>query len=185
MLLENWPEILFIFTMRLGDVSLGTLRISMLVRGYRLLAAALSFLESILWLIATAKVLTSLQNPSQFLAFAGGYAMGTFVGSTIEQWLALGENLLRVIAPTDSPPVADALHQLGLQATVLNAQGDKGEVRIVFCIIPARQRELVLRTVGSVNPDALTTIEQITTADLQRYSIPKNFSGWFARLKRR
>lgn len=185
MFIENWPEILLIFTMRLGDVTLGTLRISMLVRGYRFVAAVLSFLESLLWLIATAQVLTSLSNPSQFVAFAGGYAMGTFVGSTIEQWLALGENLLRVIAPNDSPPVADALRKLDLQVTVLNAQGHQGGVRISFCVIPARKRELVLKTVEAVNPDALTTIEKITTADLQRYSLPKNLSGWFSRLKQR
>lgn len=77
MTIEILAGSLLIFCLRLADVAAGTLRISMLVRGYRLLAGGVSFLESLLWLVATAKALTGLDNPLKFVAFAAGYAVGT------------------------------------------------------------------------------------------------------------
>ena len=67
---------LLIFALRIVDVSLGTLRIGMLVRGKRRLAGVLSFFESLIWLVAAAQVLGKLESPIQFVAYAGGYATG-------------------------------------------------------------------------------------------------------------
>ena len=63
---------LMIFGLRILDVSLGTLRIGMIVRGRRNLAAVLSFFESLIWLMAAAQVLGNLESPVQFVAYAGG-----------------------------------------------------------------------------------------------------------------
>ncbi|MEO0408540.1 MAG: DUF5698 domain-containing protein [Cyanobacteria bacterium P01_A01_bin.135] len=164
---------LVIFLSRLADVTIGTLRISMLVRGYRAIATGLSFVEALLWLFATSKAIQGVDDPLKFLAFGAGFASGTLLGSTIDGWLALGSCVVRIIAPVESPQVAEALRKLDLEVTVLNASGAKGEMRLIYSIIFKRRQQEVLETISAVNPDAIVSIDDVTTADLHSYKAPK------------
>lgn len=157
----------FIFLMRIADVSLGTLRIVMLVRGRRTIAGVLAFFESIVWLIAAGQVLTNLDSPVQFIAYAAGYAAGTMSGSTVERWLALGNAMVRIIAPIDSPSVADALRERGYYVTVLNAAGRDGEVRISFSVIPRKRIPETLRLIHEINAQAFVTFEETTMSTMK------------------
>lgn len=151
-----------IFLLRIGDVSLGTLRIGFLVRGKRRLAGLFSFFESLVWLAAAAQVLAHLDAPVKFLAYAGGYAAGTMVGVSIERWLAMGETLLRVVSPVDSPRVDEALRTEGFFVTVVNAQGRDGDVRVAFTVLPRRKVPVAMRVVERINPAAFVTFEATT-----------------------
>ncbi|GHG03911.1 hypothetical protein GCM10017783_15580 [Deinococcus piscis] len=162
---------LMIFGLRILDVSLGTLRIGMIVRGRRNLAAVLSFFESLIWLTAAAQVLGNLESPVQFIAYAGGYAAGTLVGAWIEQWLAVGKVVLRAFVPVNAPDVAGALRSAGYYVTALNGSGRDGDVRILFSVIPRRASGKVLRLIEEVYPKAFVTIEEVSTADLQEASV--------------
>lgn len=122
---------LLIFSLRIVDVSLGTLRIGMLVRGKRRIAGVLSFSESPIWLLAAAKVLSTLDSPLQFIAYAGGYASGTMLGANIKRWLAVGKVVLRIIVPVSAPDVQEALRKAGFYVTTVNASGRDGEVRVM------------------------------------------------------
>ena len=153
---------LAIVLLRLTDVALGTLRIAMLVRGRRGFAGALSFFESLVWLLAAAQVLTNLDSPIQFIAYAAGYALGTMLGVSIERWIALGDTLLRIVSPVGSPPSAEALRLAGFVVTELNAQGRDGEVRVSLTVIPRRRMKEAMRIVADVNPDAFVTFESTT-----------------------
>ncbi|NLG09837.1 MAG: DUF2179 domain-containing protein [Deinococcales bacterium] len=153
---------LLIFMLRIVDVSLGTLRIGFLVRGARGLAGLFGFVESLVWLIAAAQVLSNLDSPLKFVAYAGGYATGTMLGVSVERWLAIGETIMRVVAPVDSPPVEDALREAGFYVTVLNARGRDGDVRVAFSVLPRRRIPAALKLVGEVNPQAFVTLESTT-----------------------
>lgn len=155
---------LLIFGLRVVDVSLGTLRIAMLVRGHQLLAGGLGFFESLVWLIAAADVLNNLDSPLKFIGYAGGYAAGTMLGTTIEKWIAIGSILLRVIERSDQPSSVDALRQAGFYATVMNARGRDGDVQIIFSVIPRRRQSEALRIVRRLNPKAYVTFEQTERA---------------------
>lgn len=159
-------QALFIFCMRITDVSIGTLRINVLVRGYRGLAGILSFVESILWLTATAQVITNLDSPINVIAFASGYAVGSMLGTSLTRWLAIGKSMMRIITATNSPQVADALRAKGFFVTVVNAEGRDGEVRIAFSVIPKKRQKHVLATVRDINPAAFVTFEDINTVSL-------------------
>ncbi len=155
---------LLIFVLRIVDVSLGTLRIGFLVRGAKGLAGIFGFVESLIWLIAAAQVLSNLDSPLKFIAYAGGYAAGTMLGVTVERWLAIGETIMRVVMPVDSPPVEDALRENGFYVTVLNARGRDGDVRVAFSVLPRRKVPAVMKLVGEINPQAFVTFEATTPA---------------------
>ncbi|MEZ4607732.1 MAG: DUF5698 domain-containing protein [Deinococcales bacterium] len=85
-------QAMLIFSMRIADVSIGALRIIMVVRGRPLIAGILGFCESIIWLLVAGAVLGNLDNPVKVIAYVGGYAAGTMLGSNIERWLASGRD---------------------------------------------------------------------------------------------
>jgi len=88
-----------IFAMRIVDVSIGTLRLMFMVRGRRFMASGMGFVEVLVWIIAVGSAMEYLTSPYHLAGYAGGFAMGTFVGVSIERTLALGQVVLRVILP--------------------------------------------------------------------------------------
>lgn len=167
-LMDATFDLLVIFFLRLIDVGLSTVRIVLLGRGRRGLATLLGFVESLIWVLAVARVLDGLDDPLRLVAFAAGFAAGTYVGSLVEEWLALGQAMVRIIAPVESTPVADKLRQEGLAATVLNGDGRDGEVRVTFCVVPRKRVSAVLQLIQETNSEAHVTVDQTTSIDLRR-----------------
>jgi uncharacterized protein YebE (UPF0316 family) len=100
--------------------------------------------------------------------FAAGFATGTVLGGFVERWMALGNALVRIVAPVETPQVAHALRGYGFRVTVINAEGMQGEVRVSFLVVARRRVREVLRIIGMVNPDAMVTVEQTTITELHR-----------------
>jgi uncharacterized protein YebE (UPF0316 family) len=153
-----------IFALRILDVSIGTLRITYLVRGRRLIAGGLSFFESLVWLTAAAQVITSLDAPLKFVAYAAGYATGTVLGVSIERWIAAGDTLLRVVTPVTAASVEAPLRSAGYYVTSLNAQGRDGDVQMLFTVLPRRKVPEALKIVRAASPNAYVTLEATTPA---------------------
>lgn len=153
---------LLIFSLRIVDVSLGTLRIGFLVRGKRTLAGLFGFFESLVWLVAAAQVLSNLDSPVKFIAYAAGYASGTMLGVSLERWLAIGDSLMRVVTPVGSAPIEDQLREAGYFVTEINARGRDGDVRVAFSVIPRRKIPAALKLVAEINPQAFVTFESTT-----------------------
>jgi len=84
------------------------------------------------------------------------------LGVSIERWLAIGSALLRIVAPTASPPLEDALREAGFYVTMLNARGRDGDVRVAFTILPRRRIPEAMRLIARVNPSAFVTFEPTT-----------------------
>lgn len=159
-----------IIALRLIDVSIGALRIQYLVRGRRGLAGVLGFFESLTWVIAAALVLSDLDEFYKVIAYAGGFGLGTSLGGYLDAWIASGQVFLRIMAPSDSPQVAGSLREAGFGATVLNAEGFEGEVRLTLTAIPRRQQRRALEIIKSVNPEAFVTVDDVSanTVELMR-----------------
>jgi uncharacterized protein YebE (UPF0316 family) len=159
-------DLLLIFTLRLLDVGMSTVRIVLLGRGRRGPAAVLGFFEALVWVIAISRVMSGLDDPARMVAFALGFAAGTYVGSMVEEWLALGQSLIRIVAPVVTAPVAPLLREQGYGATVLNGDGLSGEVRVTFCVIPRKKVWEVTRLIHEANPATFVTVDQTSTVDL-------------------
>ncbi len=165
-MLETIVVSLLIFGARLVDQSLGTMRIIYLFRGRRALAGALGFFESATWLLAVSQVVTNIDEPIKVVAFAGGFAAGTMLGGTVERWLALGQGVLRVVSPFESPQAAAALRAAGFAVTVVNAEGRDGPVRLAFSVVPRKRKREALAIVARVNPGAFVTFEDVEMLNL-------------------
>lgn len=122
-MLETLLGALLVFSLRIVDVSIGTVRIVILMRGNVGLAAILGFFESITWVVAASVVFANLGDPPQAIAFAAGFGCGVLVGGLVERRIAMGTAFVRVVAPVDTPQVAEPLREAGFPVTVLNAKG--------------------------------------------------------------
>jgi len=158
-------DVLLIVGLRLIDVSLGTLRIMLLTRGSRWRAGFIGFFESLTWVMAAGLVLSELDDPVRMVAFAFGFGAGTFLGASLERLLAVGNAVVHIVAPVDSPPTAFELREAGFGATVLNGEGMDGDVRMTFTVVPRRRVKEVLAVARRANPQAFVTVEDVRAAE--------------------
>ncbi|MBZ0173020.1 MAG: DUF5698 domain-containing protein, partial [Phycisphaerales bacterium] len=128
--------------------------------GHRYASAGLGFLEVLIWVLAVGGVVGNLDDPFTVLAYAGGFATGTLVGMSLENRLAIGYRVVRVINPEPDLDLAGALRGLGHQATNLDGQNRTGPVEIVF--VPVRRRHVpeLLEQIGKVTPEAFLSVER-------------------------
>lgn len=152
---------LMIFLIRVGDMSLDTLRVLFVVRGRRLPTWVVGFLQSSLWVVAVSSVLSQLGNPLNLLGYAAGFATGSVVGLALEERLAIGHNHLRVISSQRGSAIADALRAEGFAVTELAGRGKDGTVSILTTSVRRRDIERVRQGVLTADPEAFVTLTEV------------------------
>lgn len=155
---------ILIFSARILDVSIGTLRIVYLARGRKIIVPILGFFEVVIWLVAIGEIFKHLDNAVCYMAYAGGFAMGNYVGIVIENKLAIGLQIIRIIARSDTHNLIEQLKNEGYGTTVVDGQGSTGPVKIIFTLIQRRDFIKVVEVVNRHNPRAFFTVEDVQMA---------------------
>ena len=155
---------LIIFISRVSDVSLGTLRHVFISKGFRRIVPVLGFFEVLIWIVVVAQVMKNLNNVACYLAYAGGFATGTYVGLRIEERLALGLQVIRIITNQDSQELVAALKKEKHGVTIVDAHGAIGPVKMIFTIIKRKNVQSVAKLIEVHNPTAFYSIEDIKKA---------------------
>lgn len=155
---------ILIFMARMTDVTLGTLRNVFISKGLRTVVPFIGFIEVLIWLVSIRQVMQHLDNPVCYIGFAGGFAMGTYVGLLIEKQLALGMQVIRIILPDNSEQLIQALRDAGFGITVMDGTGSKGPVKIIFTILKRKDVVLAQELINHNLPGAFYSIEDIRGA---------------------
>jgi uncharacterized protein YebE (UPF0316 family) len=163
-----------IFTARILDVSMGTLRIIMVGRGLRTVSSLLGFMEVFIWLLAISQVLQHLHGLTHYLAYSAGFASGTFIGMTIEKRLTYGLYLVRIIVPLNENGIVERLIQSKYKLTHMIADGISGPVEVILSVVKRRELPDILDIVKKHRPKAFYTVEDVRT--IQDYR-PISFRG--------
>lgn len=187
MLAESWAYTwiilpVLIFAARVVDVSLGTVRVIFVSRGLKYLAPIVGFVEILIWLLAIGQIMKNLSNPACYIAYAGGFAMGNFVGIRMAEKLSLGLVLIRVVTQRDAAPLVDVLKGEDYGVTSVDAHGTSGEVKVVFTIVPRREVTRVVQLVNQFNPNAFYSIEEV--GFVEKGVFPAKRSWWDVSLLR-
>ncbi len=152
---------LLIFFSRVIDVSIGTLRIIFVSKGRRYLAPVLGFFEVLIWLLAISSIMQNLHNYLTFLAYAGGFAAGNFIGMLLEERLALGVMVVRVITQKPADLLIDRLNSMGFGITSVDARGSKADVNIIYTVIHRNELKKVIDIIKEYNPKAFYSVEDV------------------------
>lgn len=155
---------LLIFGARVVDVSLGTMRIIFLSRGQRLLAPLLGFFEVLIWLIAIQQVMQNLNNPISYIAYAAGFATGNLGGIYLENKLAIGKLMVRIVTNRDATQLAAHLRESGYRVTSLEAEGATGPAKLIFTVIQRKDLAAVMTRINRFNPNAFVSVDEIRAA---------------------
>ncbi|HPT02404.1 MAG TPA: DUF2179 domain-containing protein [Bacteroidales bacterium] len=156
---------LLIFFARIMDQSIGTMRLIFVSRGMKFLAPFLGFFEVIIWLLAVGQIMQHLDNWLCYIAYGAGFAMGNYIGITIEERLSLGTSIIRLILPSPSPELIHMLQEQNFGLTLLDAEGSKGSVKVIFSIVRRKEIRNFIDTVNTFNPGAFYTIEDVRTVN--------------------
>jgi uncharacterized protein YebE (UPF0316 family) len=152
---------ILIFFARIADVSLGTLRITMVSRGYKLQSAVLGFFEVLIWVIVVAQLLSNLDHWVNYVAYAAGFSAGTFIGLYIEDKMKVGTVMVRIITLNKSQELIEALKNIGVAITSIDAKGGFNDVKVIFTVLKRKRLSEVFSTVKNIDPEAFFSTEDV------------------------
>ena len=152
---------LLILCSRVIDQSIGTLRLVFSAKGYKNIAPILAFFESLIWILVVREILTDVSHPMSLVAFAGGFAMGNYIGLIVEEKLSVGNVIVRVILPSEDTTLIEAFQKENFGYTVIDGEGRNGKVKILFVVLDRTNLEKVLGILNEVNPTAFYSIEDV------------------------
>ena len=155
---------LLIFCLRILDVSVGTLRVMYMVRGDRRKAVPLAFFESLVWVFAISRIMKEVDNPTNMVAFAAGFAAGTFVGMSLERWIASGFVMFRVVSDVGKEKLAVEVRSAGFGVTLVAGEGREGEQEILFIVALRRRAKELLDLIRRVDDGAFVTVDPVQKA---------------------
>ncbi len=165
---------LLIFSARLVDVTLGTLRIIFISRGLKYLAPFIAFFEINIWLLAIGQIFQNLNNISCSFAYAAGFATGNFLGIVLEEKISLGFVLVRIISKHDAIELIKALQSQNYGVTTHDAEGVNGPVKIIFAVVRRQDLKKILHEVETIHPHAFYSVEDVRSVGEAIVPIKRN-----------
>lgn len=165
-------QALFIFLARVTDVSIGTMRTILLVKGQRKIASVLGFFEVMIYLIVLGKVVGNIDQPVLILAYCLGYATGNIMGSKIEERLSIGRLIVQIIVKESFDDLVQRLRDAGFGVTIFEGEGMDGKSYMLNIILERKQLGLLHKiTDGCDNGAFITTMD--VRASMGGYFQPK------------
>lgn len=169
---------LLIFTARVLDVSIGTMRLIFVSKGFKLIAPILGFFEVIIWLLAISQIMQHLDNTLCYLAYGLGFAAGNYIGIILEEKMSIGNVLLRVIPKKEVTNLLNLLRQNNFPVSTVDIEGMTGSVKMLFSIIKRKDINEYISIVNIHNSNAFYTIEDIKAVKEGYFRSHRTFSSF-------
>jgi len=149
-------------------VSAFTLRLILVIKGRTGLASVLSMFEVFIYLTGLNLVLQNMNNPYNMAAYCIGFGLGVYLGSRIEEYLALGYLVVQLIVDTPKSTLPSKLRELGYGVTSWVADGRDGERLVMQVLVRRRNANRLMATLSELAPNAFIISHE-----------PKNLKGGF------
>lgn len=159
----DWKEVIIFFVIvvaKVIEVAVGTLRIVMITKGERKIGSILAFVEVVIWCILAGSVLNSItEAPFRTVAYSIGFALGNYVGSYLEEKIAIGLSEIHVILMEEhSAKVSSALRDAGFAVTQIKAQGKNHPREMLMMYVPRKNIKTCVNIIRGVEENAVITI---------------------------
>lgn len=157
----NIPLYCMIFFSKVLENALATLRLIVVANGKKWLGAILQFIVALVWVFVTGVVVTGIKkDPLKIVFFAIGSFVGSYVGSIIEEKLALGNNMITaIVEPKNAPFIIKELKKRRFGMTILeNKEQNK---MILMILIPRKKRTEITDIITKIEPNAFMSAEKV------------------------
>jgi uncharacterized protein YebE (UPF0316 family) len=140
---------------------MATLRHIFISKGLKKIVPFLGFFEVLIWLVAMRQVFSHLDNAACFVAWAAGFSAGTYLGMHIEERLAIGTQIIRIITAEDIVPLIEVLKKRNQGITIVDGHGAVGPVKLIFTIVKRTNKAQVIELIRIYTPKAFYSIEDV------------------------
>ncbi|MBS4537710.1 hypothetical protein GOQ27_04505 [Clostridium sp. D2Q-11] len=149
---------LFIFLAKIVEVAFMTLRVVLITKGEKVYGSIIGFFEVMIWLSLIGSVLIGIQDdPLRMVVYGLGFACGNYVGSYIEEKLALGLMTLNIIVTEENGiKLARILRDKKIGVTVIGAEGIEKNRHLLIVHAKRKRKNEILRLID--NSDIPTVI---------------------------
>lgn len=159
-------EIALIFFAKIIEVTIGTMRMILISKGYRKPGTVLAIFEIFLWVFIASKVIMGISEaPMKGIIYSFGFAAGVYVGSLLENRVAVGKVLIHVIVdPKDGIEIMQVLRASGHGVTSLEAKGKDADKMVLMIFANRKNRNIIVEMVENMNPKALIVHNEVSIA---------------------
>ncbi|MFC4324007.1 DUF2179 domain-containing protein [Litchfieldia salsa] len=154
MLENSIMMVVIILVINIVYVSFFTIRMILTLKGQRYLAAFISTIEVVIYVIGLGLVLDNLNEIQNLVAYAVGYGIGVIVGMKIEEKLALGYITVNVITDQINQNLPKMLRDKGYGVTTWAAQGLEGDRQSMQILTPRKYELKLYQTIKELDPRA-------------------------------
>ena len=142
---------LLVCAAKIVEITIQSLKTCMMVKGQRLKAAGLGLVECTIWGLVISTLIGTLGDNLFLLAFyCVGYATGLFLGSSLENKIALGTSNLELIAGDESTEkIIKYLKDNNMGYAVFAGQGSKDKMNMIFIVLPRKVTPKALKEIRS------------------------------------
>ena len=146
---------LIIFNLKIIENSLATLRLILVSNGKKWLGAFLLFTTSIIWIVSSHIAIIDI-NISMVLIFSVGSLLGSYIGSILEEKMAIGNNMLICITQKQ---MSEILRQNGYIITKVEGYGKDSKKEVLFVILKRNQNKDLISLIRSLDQEVIIVSE--------------------------
>ncbi|WP_435163025.1 DUF2179 domain-containing protein [Paenibacillus glycanilyticus] len=159
---------LSILGINIAYVSIFTLRLILVLKGKRGAASLFAMVEVFIYLAGLNLVLNNLSSPIHMAAYCMGFGIGVYLGSRIEEQLALGYSVVQVISNSVNTSLPDKLRQYGYGVTSWTGEGRDGQRLVMQVLVKRSNEKRLLERIEADAPKAFVISHE-----------PRHFRGGF------
>ena len=149
-----------IFALRVLSVGMGTVRTLLTIRGLKLVSAIMGFIEVLIFVLAISQVITDIGNVWNVIGYCAGFSVGTIVGMALEDRLAVGYAVVRIISAAKWPEIIQSLRSGGYGATKVVGEGKDGQLGIIYTVVRRKEVKSVIKLCEQLDLHAFITVEE-------------------------
>ena len=166
-----FSQIMFCFVIcgaKIVEISIQSVKTVSMIKGRRVLASILAFIECLLWGLVVSSVISDLSNNILWLiSYCLGYASGLFIGSKIEEMIALGTSSMQIIVnESHIEAVENYLQDNNKGYTVIEGHGAKEKSFVVIIVLPRKEVKNTMAKIAEICDNKVFLI----TADVGKFA---------------
>ena len=152
-----------IFIAKIIENTLSTLRLIVVAKGKKVFGAILQFIIAFVWVITTGIVVTNIKNdPLKIVFFAFGSLIGSYLGSFVEEKIALGKDMITVLIDNNHcEEMINSLTKEQYLVSKISGQKQKENISILIIMSEKKQRKNVLNIIQNIDKKAIISIEAV------------------------
>lgn len=157
-------ELVLIFLAKVIEVTISTMRIILIGKGFRKPGTILAVFEILLWVFVASTVINGVaEAPIKGLIYSIGFAIGVYIGSLLENKLAVGKILIQVISSEEMGiMITNAIRSEGHGVTVLKAKGMDGNRNVLMIFANRKNRQSIMDRIDMIDPKAVVVANEVS-----------------------